>query len=112
MLKATHALTALAALLAMPTAQASVANHDLTPWVLDVMRIDRGEAPEMDWSRMDAPDADDIRAKMNERSTLSGPELTLESDDFVLHYTLEGDDAVTQEQADVAFEAISFSWNQ
>ena len=45
------------------------------------------------------------------RVELSGPALTRETENFVIHYTLEGDDATTEEYVDAAAEYADNVWN-
>jgi hypothetical protein len=45
------------------------------------------------------------------RVQLSGPELTRETEHFVIHYTTEGDDAATDEYVQAATEIVELVWN-
>ena len=85
--------------------------YDLTPWVLDIIKMQAGQSGELDWTSPDAPDPARIEADLASRPTLSGPELLREGDTFVIHYTTSGDDAATEDQVDAAFIAIERSWD-
>jgi hypothetical protein len=61
------------------------------------------------------------RAKTQARPALSGPVLTLDTEQFRIHYTLQGEDAVSAQDADengqpdyveAVAEAVRFSWQQ
>lgn len=45
--------------------------------------------------RSESESCEDV--ELTERPTLSGPERTAETDNFIIHYTLEGEDAATEE---------------
>lgn len=57
-------------------------------------------------STVDRSVVDTLQALAEDSVSLSGPELTIETRDFRLHYTLEGGDAVTQEYAQLTANAL------
>ncbi len=86
--------------------------RSLTPWILDVIRAEEGIPPQMDWSRPGAPAWEEVARAASSRPELSGPELTLETQHAVIHYTLEGADAVDESLVSTAAEAIEYVWNR
>ncbi len=86
--------------------------RSLTPWILDVIRAEEGIRPQMDWSRPDAPDWEEVARLAASRPTLSGPELILETQHAVVHYTLEGEDAVAEDLVTTAADAIEYVWTR
>jgi len=86
--------------------------RDLTPWILDAIKLQQGLESELDWTSSIAPDFNEIEAILSTRPTLSGPELTVETPHFLIHYTLEGRDAATDEQALWSADALEFTWNR
>ena len=57
-------------------------------------------------SNVDASVVDDIQALAEDSVSLSGPELTIETRDFRVHYTLEGIDASTTEYAQATADTL------
>ncbi len=87
--------------------------RSLTPWILDVIRAQEdGRRPEMNWNAPDAPDWDEVARVVDTRPTLSGPELTLETQHAVIHYTLEGEDAVSEDLVYTAADAVEYVWQR
>lgn len=97
---------------AAPRIPDTVKVRSLTPWILDVLKMQEGMRSEMNWSSPDAPDFDEVYrlATADTRPTLSGEELTVETQHTVIHYTLEGDDAATEDQVAVTADAVETVW--
>jgi hypothetical protein len=55
---------------------------------------------------------DQLNAAKSARVELSGPELTRETEHFILHYTLEGDDATTEEYVDELADMMERIWER
>ncbi|GLK53912.1 pre-peptidase C-terminal domain-containing protein [Maricaulis virginensis] len=61
-------------------------------------------------SAVDASVVDTLQALNENVVTLSGPELTLETEDFIVHYTLEGGDASSARYAELVGIALQESY--
>ena len=61
-------------------------------------------------SAVDASVVDTLQALNENVVTLSGPELTLETEDFIVHYTLEGGDASSAHYAELVGIALQESY--
>ncbi len=70
--------------------------RSLTPWVVDLIRIDHGFAPQLDWSDPNAPDPQALRDAAERRPAYTTEGL-VESENILLHY-----DVTDEEQAALA----------
>lgn len=87
-------------------------SRELTLWIADAIRIQEGEAPRRDWSAPGAPSYDEVIGLVNVRPTLSGPEITVGTEHFLIHYTLEGQDAATPEQIAWTQTSLEQVWDR
>ncbi len=67
--------------------------RSLTPWVTDLIRIDHGLAPQLDWSAPDAPDPTELREAAYRRPAYPTEGL-VEAEHMLLHYDLTDDKQV------------------
>ncbi len=70
--------------------------RSLTPWVVDLIRMDHGLAPQLDWSAPEAPDPQALREAAARRPAYASEGL-VETEHMVLHY--DQNDEVQVEQA-------------
>lgn len=78
-------------------------------YVFNVARYAGGDSTgpfTLDISNVDAAVVDIVQGLMENPITLSGPELTIQTADFDLHYTLEGSDATTVEFAQLTADTL------
>ncbi|OLF81368.1 hypothetical protein AWH62_01465 [Maricaulis sp. W15] len=78
-------------------------------YTLELRRYRSGESSgdfTLELSHVEASVVDILQELLENRVTLSGPELTLETPDFRVHYTLEGVDASSTEYAESVGEAL------
>ena len=78
-------------------------------YTLELQRYRSGESSGefvLELSHVDASVVDTLQSLLENRVTLSGPELTIETEDFRVHYTLEGVDASSTAYAQSVGEAL------
>lgn len=112
----TFVLAALALVLGEGSGSVQAAEHspsrELTLWIADAIRIQQGDPPRRDWSASGAPSYAEVIDLVNVRPTLSGPELTVGTEHFLIHYTLEGQDAATAEQLAWTQASLEQVWDR
>ncbi len=86
--------------------------RDMTPWFVDAIKIQRGIQPELDWESPEAPRLEDVQLAIDARPVLSGPEYTVETEHFIIHYTDEGKDAASEEQVQWSATSLEEVWQR
>ncbi len=84
--------------------------RSLTPWVVDLIRMDHGLAPQLDWSAPGAPDPDALRDAAARRPAYTTEGL-VESENILLHYDMDDDAQVAMAAMIEAKGLLDIVWD-